>query len=104
LRVRPPLWHVGRRLSRETTILGHTLPAGVVVVVPLLLVHRRPDLYPDPLAFRPERFIEGKPPSFGWIPFGAGVRRCIGASFAPFEMRTVLREVLTRVTFSAARP
>lgn len=102
LRMRPPLWHIGRRLSTDTQIKGYTIPAGTVVVVPLLTIHRRPDLYPEPLTFRPERYIEGKPPSYGWIPFGGGVRRCIGASFAPMEMRVVLREVLRRFTFKPA--
>jgi cytochrome P450 len=102
LRMRPPLWHVGRKLSEPTEVKGWMLPAGVVVVVPLLHVHRRADLYPDPLAFRPERFLEGKPPSYGWIPFGGGVRRCIGASFAPLEMRVVLRELLRQFTFEPA--
>jgi cytochrome P450 len=102
LRVRPPLWHLGRRLSRDTPIKGYTIPAGTVVVLPLLTVHRRADLYPQPLAFHPERHIEGKPPSYGWIPFGGGVRRCIGASFAPFEIRLVLRELLRTFTFEPA--
>jgi cytochrome P450 family 135 len=61
----------------------------------------RPDLYPSPRQFRPERFIEGSAESYAWIPFGGGVRRCIGASFAQVEMRVVLREVLRRVRLRA---
>jgi cytochrome P450 family 135 len=61
----------------------------------------RPDLYPSPQEFRPERFIDGAAESYAWIPFGGGVRRCIGASFAQVEMRVVLREVLRRVRLRA---
>jgi cytochrome P450 len=64
----------------------------------------RPDLYPDPEEFRPERFIDGQPESYAWIPFGGGVRRCIGAAFAEFEMRIALREVLTRCELHKANP
>jgi cytochrome P450 len=102
LRLRPPLWHLGRRLSADTQIKGYTIPAGTLVIVPMLTMHRRADLYPAPEMFRPERYIEGKPPSYGWLPFGGGVRRCIGASFAPLEMRLVLRELLRRFTFVPA--
>ena len=60
------------------------------------LTHTRADVYPEPFAFRPERFLEEGPDTYAWIPFGGGVRRCLGAAFAEFEMRIVLREVLTR--------
>ena len=65
---------------------------------------RAPDLYPEPDEFRPERFLDGQPESYAWIPFGGGVRRCIGASFAQVEMRVVLREVLRRVRLQAPSP
>ena len=67
----------------------------------IALLHRRPDLYESPEEFRPERFLGGTTESYAWIPFGGGVRRCIGASFAQLEMRTVLREVLRRVRLRA---
>jgi cytochrome P450 len=66
-------------------------------------VHRRPDLYgPDPLAFRPERFLGAPAPDHGWIPFGGGVRRCLGAAFATLEMKEVLRAVVARVALAPA--
>ncbi len=67
-------------------------------------LHYREDLFPDPHEFRPERFLEGKPDSYAWIPFGGGVRRCIGAAFAEYEMRVVLREFLERADLSAPDP
>ena len=92
--------------ARRPRSAGYTLPAGTLVLPAIAAVHVRPDLYPEPDEFRPERFIDGQPESYAWIPFGGGVRRCIGASFAQVEMRVVLREVLRRVRLSApsARP
>ena len=73
------------------------LPAGVDVAPSIYLVHRRADLYPEPHAFRPERFLERPPGTYKWIPFGGGVRRCLGASFALLEMKLVLRAVAAGV-------
>jgi cytochrome P450 len=75
---------------------GWELPEGVSAVPSIYLMHRRPDLYPDPLAFRPERFLEKPAGTYTWIPFGGGVRRCLGASFAQFEMAAVLRVLARR--------
>jgi cytochrome P450 len=101
LRLRPVLALVLRRLREPMTIAGHDLPAGTEVAPSIYLVHRRPDVYPDPDAFRPERWLPGeggaKPGTYTWLPFGGGIRRCLGASFALVEMRTVLRTVLERV-------
>ena len=80
------------------TIGPWDLPAGVHIAPSIYLLHRRPDIYPEPLAFRPERFLgEDTPGTYEWIPFGGGVRRCLGASFALFEMRKVLEVMLANV-------
>ncbi|HEX3323962.1 MAG TPA: cytochrome P450, partial [Solirubrobacterales bacterium] len=68
------------------------------------LVHRREDVYPDPRAFRPERFLEQPAGTYTWIPFGGGIRRCIGAAFAEYEMRIVLREIIERADLRAPDP
>ncbi len=102
LRVRPVIVDVARKLTRETEVASWRLPAGTLVLPAIAVLHMRPDLYESPREFRPERWLEGESPeSYAWIPFGGGVRRCIGASFAQVEMRTVLREVLRRVRLRA---
>ena len=101
LRVRPVVVDVARLLRRDVELGGWRLPAGTLVLPAIAAVHQRPDLYPSPQEFRPERFAEGSAESYAWIPFGGGVRRCIGASFAQVEMRVVLREVLRRVRLRA---
>jgi cytochrome P450 len=97
LRLRPVLPIVVRRLAEPTEIGGRLLPAGVSVAPCIYLIHRRDDIYPEPERFRPERFLESPAGTYTWIPFGGGVRRCLGASFAIFEMKTVLSAVLSRV-------
>ncbi|HEU5141654.1 MAG TPA: cytochrome P450 [Solirubrobacterales bacterium] len=104
LRLRPVVPLAGRRLTKELRADGLTLPAGTDVTPAIWLVHTRADLYPEPFAFRPERFLEDGPDTYSWIPFGGSVRRCIGASFAEFEMRIVLREVLERCELRKADP
>jgi cytochrome P450 len=90
LRVRPVISMVTRQLTAPMPIGGFRLPAGMSVVSSIYLMHRRPDIYPDPDCFRPERFLEQPAGTYTWIPFGGGVRRCLGATFAEFEMRVVL--------------
>jgi cytochrome P450 len=75
-------------------------PGGVVLLASALLVHHDPDLYPEPYAFRPERFVGNPPGTYTWIPFGGGRRRCLGASFAVQEIKVVLRAVLGRYELS----
>jgi cytochrome P450 len=96
LRLRPVVPLAGRRLASELRVDGLTLPAGTDVTPAIWLTHTRADLYPDPFAFRPERFLEDPPDTYAWIPFGGGVRRCLGAAFAELEMRVVLSAVLGR--------
>jgi cytochrome P450 len=104
LRLRPVIPLAGRRLATELVTDGLELPAGTDVTPAIWLTHTRADIYPEPFAFKPERFLDSAPETYGWIPFGGGIRRCIGASFAEFEMRIVLREVLTRCELRKASP
>jgi cytochrome P450 len=90
LRLRPVVAIVLRRLLEPLEVGGHELPAGATVAPCILLVHRREDVYPEPDAFRPERFLDQAPGTYSWIPFGGGVRRCLGAAFAQVEMQVVL--------------
>jgi cytochrome P450 len=102
LRLRPVIPLAGRRLNKDLEADGRTLPPGTDVTPAIWLTHTRPDLYPEPYAFRPERFLEEAPTTYGWVPFGGGVRRCLGASFAELEMRVVLEEVLRSRVLTAA--
>jgi cytochrome P450 len=103
-RLRPVITYVMRTLQAPMTVGGHEVPAGATLGTSITLLHRRADLYPQPLAFRPERFLEAKPETYTWVPFGGGVRRCLGASFASFEMRQVLHVVLSSRRLTAADP
>ena len=103
LRLRPVVALVTRRLTEPVQIGEWDLPAGVTVTPSIFLVHRRPDVYPDPQRFLPERFLEKPPATYTWIPFGGGVRRCLGGAFAQFEMRTVLSELVKRRQFNPSR-
>jgi cytochrome P450 family 135 len=96
LRLRPVIALVLRKLVEPMEIGGRLLPAGVSVAPSIYLVHRNPEIYPEPERFRPERFIEKPAGTYTWIPFGGGVRRCLGAAFAEFEMSVVLRELVAR--------
>jgi cytochrome P450 len=104
LRLRPVISLVARRLTEPVQIGDLHLPADVIVTPSIYLMHRRPDVYPDPEAFQPERFVDTKPGTYTWIPFGGGVRRCIGGAFAQFEMKVVLAELVKRRQLSPARP
>jgi cytochrome P450 family 135 len=93
LRLRPVFAFVDRRLVEPARIAGWDLPAGIGVSPCIWLLHRREDIYPEPHAFRPERFLETPPGTYTWIPFGGGIRRCLGAAFALLEMTVVLSAI-----------
>lgn len=101
LRVRPVVPAIARRLGLPATLGDREYPAGTVVAASIYLVNRHPDVYEEPAAFRPERFLDSRPDNHTWIPFGGGLRRCIGASFAQMEMAVVLRAVLARFAVEA---
>jgi cytochrome P450 len=104
LRARPVIVDVARKLTAPKSIGGYELAAGTFVMAAIAALHYREDLFPNPEEFRPERFLESKPDTYAWIPFGGGVRRCIGAAFAEYEMRIVLRAILERAELSAPDP
>lgn len=101
-RLNPILPLVGRRLHAAMRLGGHPLPAGIVVAPCIYLTHRRPDLWPDPERFNPERFLNRRPSPYEFFPFGGGIRHCLGAAFALYEMKIVLAQVLSRVVLRAA--
>lgn len=96
MRLHPVIPMVVRTLMQPATVGGYDLPAGTTVGPSIIIAHSRPDNHEQPDLFRPERFIEGQPATNTWIPFGGGVRRCIGAGFSLMEGVVVLREVLSR--------
>ncbi|MEO7196674.1 MAG: cytochrome P450 [Pseudonocardiaceae bacterium] len=100
LRVRPVVFEFGRKLTAPVELAGHRIPAGTILTPSINLVHHSGRHYRDPEEFRPQRFLDSRPDPAVWLPFGGGVRRCLGATFAQVEMRTVLREVLRAVELS----
>jgi cytochrome P450 len=104
LRLRPVIPAVGRRLKAPMVVGGHLLPAETLVIPAIYLTHRLPELYPDPSAFRPERFLDKKPDPYGWLPFGGGIRRCVGLAFALYEMKVVIATMLAQLRLRKARP
>ncbi len=104
LRLRPVVPLAGRRLAEDLVTDDLHLPAGTDVTAAIWLTHTNADLYPDPFTFRPERFLEAAPETYAWIPYGGGIRRCLGAAFAEFEMRIALREVITRCDLRKVDP
>jgi cytochrome P450 len=106
LRLRSVFQHASRRLRQPIEVDRWTLPPGTSVGVSLYLLHRRPDVYPEPELFHPDRWklLQSAAASGAWLPFGGGNRRCLGAHFAQFEMTTVLRTALTKVRMRPTRP
>ena len=103
LRRRPVLPQAEPRLVKQPVeIGGWRYEPGVVIAASAWLVHHDPDVYPDPFAFRPERFLDEPPGTYTWIPFGGGRRRCLGASFAMLEMKVAIRAALRRLTIEPA--
>jgi cytochrome P450 family 135 len=97
MRLRPVIDAAERTLTKPRTVAGFPLPAGVKVYPGIVLVHTREDLYPQATAFRPERFLEERAESYTWLPFGGGIRRCLGAALAQAEMAEVLRVIVPAV-------
>jgi cytochrome P450 len=104
LRLRPVVPMTGRLLREPATLGGYALEPGQVVFAAIYMAHTNPETYPDPFAFRPERFLDGGPDTYSWIPFGGGTRRCIGAAFAQMELRVALRTILESVRLEPADP
>jgi cytochrome P450 len=104
MRSRPVIPTIGRRVAVPWRLGEFGVDAGTPVVMSIALVHHREDLYPDPFSFRPERWEGHKPGTYEWIPFGGGIRRCLGAALAMAEQRIVLRAMAGRLDLEAAEP
>jgi cytochrome P450 len=105
MRSRPVIPMIGRRVTVPWRLGPYSVPAGTAITMSILLVHHREDLYPEPFQFRPERFLEGrKPGTYEWLPFGGGIRRCLGAALAMAEMRVVLEAMARRLDLEASDP
>src|SRR2546421_6622418 len=104
MRSRPVIPMVGRRVTVPWRLGDYAVPAGTPVAMSVLLVHHREDLYPDPFGFRPERWLGHKPGTYEWIPFGGGIRRCLGAALAMAEQRVVLDAIVRRLDLDAEDP
>ena len=94
LRIRPVVWSTGRIVQRSLQLGNWRIPAGFRLWSPMTNLAANRSVYPEPERFDPGRFIGATPPAYAWIPFGGGIRRCIGAAFAQLEMRVVLQEML----------
>jgi cytochrome P450 len=104
MRSRPVIPIIGRRVTVPWRLGEYAVPADTPVTMSILLVHHREDVYPDPYAFRPERWDDNKPGTYTWIPFGGGIRRCLGAALAMAEQRVVLETMARRLDLEAAEP
>jgi cytochrome P450 len=103
MRLRPVIDAAERTLTKPRTVAGWELPPGVKVYPGILLVHMREDLYPQATRFRPERFLDERTESYTWLPFGGGIRRCLGAALAQAEIAEVLRVAVPAVDLRAVR-
>jgi cytochrome P450 len=104
MRSRPVIPIIGRRVMVPWRLGDYAVPADTPVLMSILLVHHRDDVYPDPYTFRPERWDGAKPGTYTWLPFGGGIRRCLGAALAMAEQRVVLETMARRLDLEADRP
>jgi cytochrome P450 len=104
MRDRPVIPLVVRMVKRPWRLGDYVVPARTPVAVSIAALHHRADVYPEPLAFRPERFVDVKPGTYTWMPFGGGIRRCLGASLAMAEQRVVLSAIARRTDLVAPHP
>jgi cytochrome P450 len=104
MRNRPVIPIIGRRVQVPWRLGDYGVEPGTAIAMSILLVHHREDVYPDPFAFRPERWLGRKPGTYDWIPFGGGIRRCLGAALAMAEMRVVLTTMARRLNLEPDRP
>jgi cytochrome P450 len=105
MRSRPVVPFIGRRVTVPWRLGDYAVPGDTPIGMSILLVHHREDLYPEPFEFRPERFLGGrKPGTYEWIPFGGGIRRCLGAALAMAEQRVVLEAMARRLDLEATEP
>jgi cytochrome P450 len=104
MRSRPVVPIVGRRVKLPWRLGSYAVPADTPVLISILLLHHREDLYPEPFAFQPERWLGRKPGTYEWLPFGGGIRRCLGAALAMAEQRVVLEAMARRLDLEAADP
>jgi cytochrome P450 len=104
MRSRPVVPLTGRRVTVPWQLGHYSVPAGTGVLISILLLHHREDLYPEPFEFRPERWTNRKPGTYEWLPFGGGIRRCLGASLAMAEQRVVLSTMAKRLDITFEEP
>jgi cytochrome P450 len=104
MRVRPVIPMVGRVPTVDWQLGEYVIPAGTPISMAIALVHHRPDVYPQPFAFKPERFLGLKPGTYTWLPFGGGTRRCLGAALAMAEQRIVVETIARRVDLAYVDP
>ena len=95
--MRPVIPFTGRFVMQPFELGGYVIPRGVTIGISMVLTHTDPRLFDQPLRFLPDRFLDEKPDTYSWVPFGGGLRRCIGAAFAHMEMDVVLRTLLRRL-------
>jgi cytochrome P450 len=104
MRSRPVIPMIGRRVTVPWRVGEYAVPADTPIAMSILLIHHREDLYPDPFSFRPERWEGQKPGTYSWLPFGGGIRRCLGAALAMVEQRIVLDAMVRRLDLEADDP